>query len=172
MAARRRGPPRIPSGGEAGLSVEPQAVAHAERVAPLRIVAAGGIAAAFVLFIDQVFEAPGRHLGPVRVLTTLIEDAFHRAIPLEGLLVIALHFSICVAYAGVVAHVVARMLSRQAVVVGAISGALLYLWHFYGLAPVAPWLADGRDVLNFTTHTIFGVVVAILVRSPRLEARS
>lgn len=165
---RARGIRRIPSGGEPGLSVEPTPAQLPLRASAARIVGAGALAGAIVLVFDQFFASVDTHMGPVRVLTTLVQDAFGRVIPLEGAVVMLLHFAICVLYAAILAQIVVRMVTRQAIAFGALFGVLLYAWHFYGLAPFFAWIAGGRDALNLAVHVLFGVIVAITVRSPRL----
>lgn len=166
--ARVRGIRRIPSGGEAGLSVEPTPALAPPRASAARIAAAGALAGAVVLLFDGIFAPRETHMGPVRVLTTFLRDAFGRAIPLEGLVVVLLDFAISAVYAAILAQIVVHMVLRQAVTFGALFGLLLYAWHFYGLAPFASWIADGRDALNLAGHVLFGVIVALTVRSPRV----
>lgn len=156
---------RIPSGGGAGLSVEPRETPPGPRVTWRRVAVAAGFSAVMMLGIDEMVDQASGHLGPIRIWTTALEDAFAPSAALASLLVIVLHLFVSTVYAAVIAAIVARMGARQSVAVGALFGFLLYAWHFYGMTPLVPWLAAGRDVVNLGAHLAFGIVTATLLRA-------
>ncbi|MFO0670957.1 MAG: hypothetical protein U0235_15220 [Polyangiaceae bacterium] len=156
---------RIPSGGSAGLAVEPQEAPKTPRVTTRRVVGVAGFAALLMLAIDEMVDAGHGHLGPIRIWETALADTIAPSPTLTTLLVVALHFVVSTLYAGLIAAIVVRMTARQSVTVGAIFGFVLYAWHFYGMTPFVPWLAAGRDVVNLSAHLVFGVVTATLLRA-------
>jgi lipopolysaccharide export LptBFGC system permease protein LptF len=50
----------------------------------------------------------------------------------------------------------------MALVIGAVFGAAMYLFNFYGMAQFFPWFAEMRSWATVVAHMIFGTVVAIM----------
>lgn len=65
--------------------------------------------------------------------------------------------------------------SGMLLLAGAIFGALVYLFDFYGMAQMFSWFADMRGWPTFVAHLIFGMATAVmyrqLARSPQTTMR-
>ena len=129
-----------------------------------RIVAAGIIAGTAVVLLDQAVDPSESRMGPLRVMTILMEDLTHER-ALLGALIVAGHFTLSIVYAALLSQIVARLNLRQAIPTGAVFGATIYVVNFFGLTPFAEWLQDGRNPVNFVAHLLFGALVAIVVHA-------
>jgi hypothetical protein len=74
-----------------------------------------------------------------------------------GLLV---HFLLAIWYAVLLGMLVHKMKPSMAVLAGAAFGLLMYMFHFYGLERMYPWVVNFRGGIALVTHLIFGMAVA------------
>lgn len=87
-----------------------------------------------------------------------------------GIFMVALlvHFALSIAFALVLALLIARLGFAAALAVGAAFGALLYLVNFYGMTALFPWFAMARNWVSIFAHVVFGLVAAwVYVRRAR-----
>jgi hypothetical protein len=146
------------------IAIDPEPEELLPRVSLRRILAAGIVAGTAVVLVDQAFDPSQSRLGPLRVMTILMEDLTHDRALLAALIV-AGHFTVSIVYAALLSQIVARLSLRQAIPTGAVFGATIYLVNFFGLTPFAEWLQDGRNPVNFVAHLLFGAIVAIVVHT-------
>lgn len=71
-----------------------------------------------------------------------------------------MHFVLSIWYAVVLGMLIRRLKPVAAVLVGAGFGLLMYLFHFYGLTALYPWVANWRNWIVIVTHLIFGMSAA------------
>ena len=73
---------------------------------------------------------------------------------------ITMHFVLSILYATVLGMLIRKLRPAAATLVGAGFGLLMYLFHFYGLAAVYPWVASWRNWIVVVTHLTFGMSAA------------
>jgi hypothetical protein len=81
-------------------------------------------------------------------------------------LALATHYVLGIAFGIVLAAIIAPFhfdsSAGMLVLVGAVFGALIYLFDFYGMARVFPWFADMRNWETFVAHLVFGITAALM----------
>jgi hypothetical protein len=73
---------------------------------------------------------------------------------------IFMHFVLSILYTVILGMIIRRLKAPTAVLVGAVFGLGLYLFHFYGLASWYPWVANERNWMTVVAHLIFGIAAA------------
>jgi hypothetical protein len=83
-----------------------------------------------------------------------------------GIMMIAavVHFALAIAYALLLARLIANLRMRTSLVVGAAFGLSVYALNMYGFTAVFPWFASSRDWITTLTHLVFGMVLAAVYR--------
>jgi hypothetical protein len=83
-----------------------------------------------------------------------------------GIMMIAavVHFALAIAYALLLAWLIANLRMRTSLVVGAAFGLSVYALNMYGFTAVFPWFASSRDWITTLTHLVFGMVLAAVYR--------
>jgi hypothetical protein len=83
-----------------------------------------------------------------------------------GIMMIAavVHFALAIAYALLLAWLIAKLRMRTSLVVGAAFGLSVYALNMYGFTAVFPWFASSRDWITTLTHLVFGMVLAAVYR--------
>lgn len=74
---------------------------------------------------------------------------------------LAVHLTLSILYAIVLAWIILRLSVGIAEVVGLVFGLLLFLLNFYGLVAYFPWFREGRDWISVVTHLAFGLMAAL-----------
>ncbi|MEO8566991.1 MAG: sodium:proline symporter [Betaproteobacteria bacterium] len=79
-----------------------------------------------------------------------------------GIMLIAavVHFALAIAYAGLLAWLIADLRMRSSLLAGAVFGLSVYALNMYGFTVVFPWFASSRDWITAATHLVFGMVLA------------
>lgn len=154
----------------------PLTTLHWERRAPNWIVAAvSGLAAGAVLMVlDLIWSSivdPGgpwrtsHMIAPIILGTDVARTKFnfeHHVVAIA----LAVHYVLGIAFGLILAsimaplHLDARM--GRALATGAVFGALLYVFNFFGMVRWFPWLADLRGWPTLGAHLVFGMVAAWL----------
>jgi hypothetical protein len=70
------------------------------------------------------------------------------------------HFALSIAYALLLAWLIADLRMRASLLAGAIFGLSMYALNMYGFTVVFPWFASSRDWITVATHLVFGTVLA------------
>jgi hypothetical protein len=70
------------------------------------------------------------------------------------------HFLLSIWYAVLLGMLIHKLRTGRAVVAGAGFGLLMYLFHFYVLVGMYPWVVNFRGGIALVTHLIFGMSVA------------
>lgn len=122
-------------------------------------------------------------LTQVPLAETLLRDARLTAAMLMGPAVLAppstavwqillvatvIHFSLSVAYALILAPLLARLAAQgggrlrtgPALLAGALYGLLIYAINLYGFTLIFPWFAVARDWVTLAAHLVFGLALA------------
>lgn len=73
---------------------------------------------------------------------------------------LAVHFVLSVAYALILAVLIARLRPASAVAVGIAFGVVLYVVNFYGFTAIFPWFAMARNWVSIFSHAVFGLAAA------------
>jgi uncharacterized membrane protein YagU involved in acid resistance len=73
---------------------------------------------------------------------------------------IMMHAVLSILYAVVLGMLIRKLKPAPATMAGAGFGLLIYLFHFYGLAAVYPWVASWRNWIVVVTHLVFGMSAA------------
>jgi hypothetical protein len=83
-----------------------------------------------------------------------------------GIMMIAavVHFALAIAYALLLAWLIANLRMRTSLLVGAAFGLSVYGLNMYGFTAVFPWFASSRDWITTLTHLVFGMVLAAVCR--------
>ena len=71
-----------------------------------------------------------------------------------------MHFVLSVWYAVVLGMLIRKLKPAAATLVGGGFGLLMYLFHFYGLTVLYPWVANWRNWTTVLAHLTFGVSAA------------
>jgi hypothetical protein len=87
--------------------------------------------------------------------------SFDRQIILIATLV---HFALSIAYALMLAWLIADLRIRTSLLTGAAFGLSLYTVNMYGFTTVFPWFASSRDWITAVAHLVFGMVLAAVYR--------
>jgi len=85
-------------------------------------------------------------------------DAFDARIML---LATAVHFVLSVVFAGILAPIVERRSTTQALVRGAAFGVALYAVDLHLMTLVSPWFEVSRGAITLAAHVAFGVSAAL-----------
>ena len=129
---------------------------------------AGIIAGALFLTLEMflIKVLGGGHLwDPVRLSASIAMGngavASERPITSDILFVgLLVHFLLSIWYAVLLGILIHKLKPSLAVMGGAGFGLLMYLFHFYVLAGIYPWVVDFRGGIALVTHLIFGMSVA------------
>lgn len=105
----------------------------------------------------------GSPWGPPRMMAAMVlgKDVLEPMTFDLGVVAVAMmiHAALSVAYAIVLALIVNRLSTGNAVLAGAGLGLALYLVNFYIFTPVLfPWFSMGRNGVNIFAHLVFGAV--------------
>lgn len=71
-----------------------------------------------------------------------------------------IHFMLSIAYAALLAPLIARLEAVPALLAGAGLGVMLYLVNLYGFTAIFPWFAQSRGWITLIAHGVFGVTVS------------
>lgn len=74
------------------------------------------------------------------------------------------HFALAIAYALLLAWLIADFRLRTSLLAGAAFGLGVYAVNMYGFTAVFPWFASSRDWITAVTHLVFGIVLAAAYR--------
>lgn len=74
------------------------------------------------------------------------------------------HFALAIAYALILARLIAGLRPGASLLAGAAFGLGLYAVNMYGFTAVFPWFAASRDWITAVTHLVFGMVLAGVYR--------
>jgi hypothetical protein len=81
-------------------------------------------------------------------------------------LALATHYVLGIAFGIVLAAIIAPFhfdsSTGMLVLVGAVFGALIYLFDFYGMAHAFNWFVDMRGWETFVAHLVFGITAALM----------
>ena len=77
----------------------------------------------------------------------------------------AVHFALSIAYALLLAWLIADLRMRPSLLVGAAFGLGVYGLNMYGFTVVFPWFASSRDWITAATHLAFGMALAAVYRA-------
>lgn len=81
------------------------------------------------------------------------------------LIAAAVHFALAIAYAFLLAWLIADLRMPPSLLAGAVFGLSVYALNMYGLTSVFPWFASSRDWITAATHLAFGMVLAGVYRA-------
>jgi hypothetical protein len=84
--------------------------------------------------------------------------------PVIMMIAAVVHFALAIAYALLLAWLIANLRMRTSLVVGAAFGLSVYALNMYGFTAVFPWFASSRDWITTLTHLVFGMVLAAVYR--------
>jgi hypothetical protein len=129
---------------------------------------AGIIAGALFLALEMfLIRATGRggFWDPVRLSASIAMGnavvASERPITSDIIFIgMLVHFLLAIWYAVVLGMVVHKLRTVPALLVGAVFGLLMYVFHFHVLAGMYPWVVGFRSWMAIITHVIFGISVA------------
>lgn len=68
-----------------------------------------------------------------------------------------MHFILSIWYAVVLGLLIRKLKPGMATLAGAVFGVLLYVFHFYGLVAIYPWVANARGWIVVVAHLVFGM---------------
>lgn len=139
--------------------------------------AVSGLAGGAVLMVLELLWSATRmdEVGPWRISQLVAALVMGPGVLQEsafafdpGVAIVALltHYALGIVF-GLVLGFVASSLgyetdARGIVVAGALFGALLYLFNFYGMVQFVPWFVELRGWPTLIAHLVFGVAVALL----------
>ncbi len=125
---------------------------------------AGALFLALEMFLTGKFGS-GAIWDPVRLSASVAMGnavvAHERPITSDILFVgLLVHFLLSIWYAVLLGILIHKLKPGLAVLGGAGFGLLMYLFHFYVLAGIYPWVVNFRGGIALVTHLIFGISVA------------
>lgn len=129
---------------------------------------AGVVASAVFIGLDAFLSfafLTGNINERMRMLAAVVlgEDVLPPPASLEpGMLLtaVAVHMTVSVIYAIVIAWLVFRVGLLAAATIGLAFGLLIYVVNFYGFAQVFPWLVAARGPVTFSLHALYGLTTA------------
>lgn len=133
--------------------------------------AAGAVLMVLDLIWSSIFAVDGpwrtsHMIAPIFVgADSLTQGGYHFSL---GVVTIALatHYALGILFGLVLATAMAQLrldaTPGRALVAGAVSGIVLYLFNFYVLVRWFPWLAELRGGDTQAAHVLFGIVAAML----------
>lgn len=139
-----------------------------------------GLIAGLVFMMLEMILVPmflgGSPWGPPRMIAAIVlgqavlppPDTFDGGILVAAVVV---HFALSIAYALLLAMLVAGGSRGAAISVGAIFGLVLYLVNFYLFTAIFPWFAMARNWISGLSHIAFGLVAGwayVALRQPTL----
>jgi hypothetical protein len=74
------------------------------------------------------------------------------------------HFALSIAYALMLACLIADLRTWTSLLAGAAFGLGLYAVNMYAFTAVFPWFASSRDWITAVTHLVFGMTLAAVYR--------
>jgi uncharacterized membrane protein YagU involved in acid resistance len=74
------------------------------------------------------------------------------------------HFVLSIAYALLLAWLIAELRTRTSLLAGAAFGLSLYAVNMYAFTAIFPWFAASRDWITALTHLAFGMILAAVYR--------
>jgi hypothetical protein len=80
------------------------------------------------------------------------------------LLAAVVHFALAIAYALMLAWLIADLRMPTSLLAGAAFGLSVYALNMYGFTAVFPWFASSRDWITALTHLVFGMALAAVYR--------
>ncbi len=124
-----------------------------------------GLLAGLLFLILEMILVPvvgeGSPWGPPRMIGAILlgkgvlpPPADFAAVPF--LAAIAVHFSLSVIYAIVLAALIKGFDTGVAILIGLVFGLALYFVNFYVLTAAFPWFAMARNPITVFTHLVFG----------------
>lgn len=150
---------------------------HWERRQPNWLVAAvsGFAAGAVLMVLDMFWSTIVDNGGPWRTSHMIApiflggevarSTGFHFSIGIVALALVV-HYALGILFGLVLAAVMAPLhldaTPLRALVTGAVLGLAVYVFNFFGLVALFPWLADLRGWAAVGAHLVFGIVAALL----------
>lgn len=129
---------------------------------------AGVIAGAVFMMLEMILVPlflGGSPWGPPRMIAAIVMGKGVLPPPATfagGVFVAALvvHFVLSIAFALMLAAVIAGRTLGVALLAGAVFGLILYWVNFYLFTGIFPWFAMGRTWVSIFSHLVFGLVAA------------
>lgn len=129
---------------------------------------AGIVSGAIFMMLEMIMVPVflgGSPWGPPRMIAAMVMGegvlpppaTFDLTILMVAMVV---HFVLSIAFALVLALLIARLGFGPALAVGAGYGLALYLINFYGMTAIFPWFAMARNWVSIFAHVVFGLVAA------------
>jgi hypothetical protein len=111
---------------------------------------------AAILMGRRVLPPPATFDGSVMLVATLV------------------HFALSIAYGLGLSAMLSRPVTPlglpRRLLVGAVFGLVLYAVNMHGFTLVFPWFSIARDWITAATHAVFGMVVAMVYSTYRLQS--
>jgi hypothetical protein len=131
-------------------------------------VAAGGVAGiAFIVMVsvlgsivhdDSVWVPFHRIAAMVLGPASLEEmDVFDGSVVGMAL---SIHLGLAASYGIILSYLIVEFTRRNAPLLGAVAGLLIYLVNFYGFAGLFPWMTEMRGPVTLVSHAVFGSLLA------------
>jgi hypothetical protein len=150
---------------------------HWERRQPNWLVAgvSGFAAGAVLMVLDMLWSSLVDTGGPWRTSHMIApvflggeaakSTGYHFSVGIVAL-ALAVHYALGIIFGLVLATIMAALhldaTPLRALVTGAVLGLALYVFNFFGLVALFPWLADLRGWATVAAHLVFGTVAALL----------
>ncbi|MEQ9619856.1 MAG: hypothetical protein RIG61_11885 [Deltaproteobacteria bacterium] len=131
-------------------------------------VIAGVIAGIVFLILEMLlvqFVGGGSAWGPPRMMAAIVMGqevlpppaTFDAGVVVTALIV---HLILSIIYGVILSVIINKLGIGMALLIGAVSGLILYIVNFYGFTAVFPWFAKARNFITIFSHIIFGLVAA------------
>jgi hypothetical protein len=106
---------------------------------------------AAIIMGREVLPPPATFDGSVMLIATLV------------------HFALSIAYGLALSVFISGLSTPLSLLAGAVFGLSLYAINMYGFTLVFPWFTAARDWITAATHVVFGVIVAAVYKTWRMQ---
>jgi hypothetical protein len=133
-----------------------------------------GLAGGLVFIVLETFVAPfftgGEPSEMPRMIAAIAlgEQVLPPPTPLTGIVVVAavaIHLPLSLIYARLLAGLIFRRSTGQAVALGLAFGCALFFLNFFVFADVFPWFARARNGVTLAAHLAYGATVAAVFKA-------